>query len=704
MLERTEGGSLKREVNITEYLNEQGIRWFPLNIEIKWDSKEKRYKKKPTYVGGRQGYTPKTNDFERLSDGELKERQTKAKECSHVAIDTQRVKHMDFDTDDHPELMQAMMKKMPYFLSSTKKLPHCLLISDDLSAKKVLTKYEKVEVLAGIWSFCDHDAIVYNADAEIPEIKLEAILHAVHKTEKQERQGAQIDYETLEKVVKGLNESRYSEYNDWLLVIFAIIRTGEDNGYMDKATQLVHTWSKQHPTKYDKTYLDKLIKEYFKAERSPGYGTLCYYLKQDDEKLFKKLCKQNKIAELGPSYEDTKKGFEEHTFKILNPPAYVSRIEGQTEYKVLSEYQLITKYRHLVYNTEDRFIKRWIDDPKLKLFATTDFIPPPTTCNGDVFNMWTPFEVEGMSSETTGDIEPILKHIKHICNHEETHVEYFTKWLAHLMQKPGELNGIAVVFKGKQGSGKNTLTYLLRDMMGSKYYSEVKTPGQIFGRFANARYNRLLINMDEVNVPFANKDELKNMITSRVYVHETKGTMPIELRSFNRFIFTTNNDIPLPIEIGDRRLVVFATDDSIVNNKEYFTKLQECCKEPANQKAFYEHLQSIDISEVDWVNDRPLTEEYKDIQGVMVPKVARFLQYFATTMDTTEGLTMEALYQHYKTYMSLNGWEKEIGKSNGVGMQLKKYKGVTKERTMNCMVYYIDKDIVLEYLHNEYNI
>ena len=698
-----------------EYLRREGIRWFPMNMEISWDSKQKRQRKMPSYVGGKGGYMPKTNDFEGLTNEELKERQEKLKECTHIAIETQEVKQIDFDTDEHKELMEAMKKKMPYFLSSTKKLPHCFVKTETPLGKRELTKHENVEILAGLWSFCEKNAEVQNADAEIPEKELESMLPSVYREQNQEHRSVQIDYETLEKVVQGLSENRCNEYDDWLQVVFAILKTGEDNGYAEKTEALVHTWSKQHPVKYDKVYLNKLIEHHFKAERSPGYGTLCYYLKQDDEKLFKKLSKENKTVELGKKYEEVKEEFEKHTFKVLNPPAYVSHIEGSDEYNVYTGHNLKEKYLHMVYETDKTFITKWVRDPRIKLYSKMDFLPPPKVCGPLVFNGYTGFEVETMECETSGNIEPILKHIENLCNHEDASVQYFTKWLAHLIQQPGELTGTTVVLKSDQGTGKNTLTYLMRDIIGHKYYKEVTSTEELFGRFSVARKNKLLVNIDEMNISFKQKNAVKNMVTSKLQSQETKGLMPIELNNFCRFILTTNNDIPLPIEVGDRRVVVFTPDNSIKGNREYFKKLQDCCNKRESQKAFYEYLRGIDISEVDWENDRPLTEEYRDIQSVQVPIEASFLhdlvakcEYLTDEEEESEPkqcmrIMMGSLYVKYKDYMIANGYEKCTKTKKGLGTYLKKCDGVSKGHTRIGEVYELNCEELLQHLRTKYH-
>jgi hypothetical protein len=79
------------------------------------------------------------------------------------------------------------------------------------------------------------------------------------------------------------------------------------------------------------------------------------------------------------------------------------------------------------------------------------------------------------------------------------------------------LNGVAMVFKSKEGAGKNIFFDYFGKMIGMKYYFETANPEHdLFGRFCNGIKYKLLIDIDETNAKstFAYSEILKNMITT----------------------------------------------------------------------------------------------------------------------------------------------------------------------------------------------
>jgi hypothetical protein len=410
-----------------------------------------------------------------------------------------------------------------------------------------------------------------------------------------------------------------------------------------------------------------------------------------------------------PTYENMKKTFEKHTFKILNPVCYVSFIEGSLNFSLVKESDVVAKYRHMRCESVDDkgkivksgFIKKWLDDPSIRLYNKIDFLPPPKFCEEGTFNLWKGFSIENVDFEER-DLTIIKNHINILCNHDEKCIDYFTKWLAHIIQFPSELNGIAIVLKSEKGVGKNIACYFLRDIMGDDYFSEITNEESLFGRFSNARRNRLLINIDEVNLSFKNKDQLKNMITSKIYNHEAKGVDPIPMNNFNRFIATTNNDMPVPIEIGDRRMVVISSDNSKKNNLEYIKPLVKFCNDRKNQRAFYEYLKNIDLTKMDWVNDRPLTEEYKDIQSAMIPLEARFIENYIDENKDVQVISCKDLFKEFQDYLSKRGGKSDsCANDKTFGIRMKKYKGLTKKHTKTGQKYIIDRLMLFKYLCDE---
>ena len=64
----------------------------------------------------------------------------------------------------------------------------------------------------------------------------------------------------------------------------------------------------------------------------------------------------------------------------------------------------------------------------------------------------------------------------------------------------------------------------------------------------------------------------------------------------------------LLLDEDDRRFMAFEIDNSIKNNKEYFTPLYADFNNPTIMRKVYEDLMKRDISKWDPINDRPITK------------------------------------------------------------------------------------------------
>jgi hypothetical protein len=362
---------------------------------------------------------------------------------------------------------------------------------------------------------------------------------------------------------------------------------------------------------------------------------------------------------------------------------------------------MIEKYRNVWYIKEgDKdvnkpFINDWLNDCNIKTYSLMDFIPFPMECPEHVFNLWNGFAIEKCEVEPNEDCSIMIEHISMLCNHDKAATDYLIKWLAHIIQYPGELNNIAVVLKSGKGVGKNIFTYFMRAIIGASYFSEITDEDELFGRFSNARKNRPFINVEEVGISFKNKDRLKNMITSKIYNHEAKGIDPIQMQNFGRLILTTNNDVPLPIEHNDRRIFLVSADNSKRNDMKYLKPLIDYCKNKANQKGFFNYLNTINLNQTDWVNDRPITEEYKDVQGMMTPLEARFSEFISNEKMKQDETTFKFanLYKDYKDYLVAHGYKIDV-KDKTLGIQLKKYDGIVKKYIKGLTHYCINRDVL----------
>jgi hypothetical protein len=349
-------------------------------------------------------------------------------------------------------------------------------------------------------------------------------------------------------------------------------------------------------------------------------------------------------------YKVVKAIFERSHFKVMSPLCYVCDDGTCADGMVLrKESTLREAYRNLycmvssssetggVTERKVAFTKVWLDDPLIRTYLKMDFVPPPLQCPPRTYNAWKGFAVDvdglmypedGDSVDTgmAGQVQPFLDHIGLLTNHNTAGSDYLLKWLAHIMQRPGELSNIAVILRSEQGAGKSIFLIFLKMMIGDAYFFETANPEQdVFSRFAVGRKNKIAVNIDESGaLKYAN--QLKNMLTSTTFNYEQKGIYQITLRNFNRVIITTNMDLPCKIEQDDRRFVMFESSSERRGDKAYFDGFARYMNDPRNRVAVARYLRSIDIGDINWINDRPMSKVYREARYDCIDLVLRFME------------------------------------------------------------------------------
>ena len=129
-------------------------------------------------------------------------------------------------------------------------------------------------------------------------------------------------------------------------------------------------------------------------------------------------------------------------------------------------------------NNTINFWDKWSSDPNQKIFRKYDFIPyninqpdekplkgvleAQKAPDKDIYNLFM-----GMNENIYGKIQdedkqdklikPYLDITLELCGGNEKDAMYFHKFIANIFQKPTERPPIAILFKGKQGTGKNVV-------------------------------------------------------------------------------------------------------------------------------------------------------------------------------------------------------------------------------------------------------
>jgi hypothetical protein len=465
-------------------------------------------------------------------------------------------------------------------------------------------------------------------------------------------------FDALERLVMALPPRFHGadSYDLWIRVIFVIHNISADNGYLDAGLRLAHEFSMQSPAEYNSNAVRKVWRSTSTGRpkhEQVKLPTLLMWVREHNTAVFEDVVALIDVLD-GSSgatypYELVKSAFDVAHMKVRCPLAYMRKLDND-EVIAYSRTSLLHVYENLYYEESGddngsgskkakgeqprrkAFVSRWLLDPAARTFERIDFLPHPLKCPHTTYNTWSGFAVERagvLDLAPQGDAAPFLDHIRLMADDVAKDSAYIVAWLAHIVQRPGELSGTALVLMSQQGCGKNIALDGFADIIGGEYYHETADPeNTLLARFATGRKHKLLINVDETEgrVAFRNSARLKNMITSKYVQYEAKGVDGITLRNVARYVFTSNEDLPVKIEDGDRRYAVFRCSERRRGDAAYFSGFAKYLSEPRNRAAIFVHLRDLDISGMNWERDRPSTLLYRELRYKCTELPLKFLE------------------------------------------------------------------------------
>jgi len=664
-------------MKITQYLNEIGILWFPINLEVVGSKKTLKYT---------HDYMPKLTDFRELSRETILHRQTFADLFNHIAIDTSEYYHIDFDTREFKDIREKICKDAPYFLSSSKKLPHVFIKPDEkLDLMRVQTKYEGIEILSGTWSYAPIKTEVFNHNIPIQKVIISDMVDPKYLKPKTVFQ--KIDGEEYQELLEdfGFTNIRWKNHYDFTCDQMGrgskcILCDGEhrNNNFYVKKDEYGCVWVKNH------------------SHKCKGHKIKSEFLFTLEEQ--KQI--DNGDPEITDEYIIKRRDFEKQVCMILNPLVYPC-VEKDGTITLLNKNQLYERFTSMTLGEKKHsFIKTWLLDPEKRQYNTIDFVPE--NCPPETYNLWKGYDVEGIISDGTGDIQPFLDLANQLT---QNNTEYFFKWLSFLFKHPGSKPITSPVFTSVQGTGKNSFFDLIGRMMGTGlYYETSDADNHLFGRFATCIEKCKLLFIDEMesDTGFKNQSKLKALITNERHTIEKKGLNSYAVQNLAGIAFASNNPTPVKIEKTDRRFFVY--NPQKILDQDFFDMWRKWITYPQNHRAVYDYLMNIDVDHVNWINDRPITETYVEMKYTALPSSIKWLDYLITENYPSSWISgrlisNSTLYDNYRNFG--HSAEKSIVQ---FGKELKRLidkeglKGFTKHRDMNGIKYEINREDLFNWL------
>ena len=330
------------------------------------------------------------------------------------------------------------------------------------------------------------------------------------------------------------------------------------------------------------------------------------------------------------SFKYKSEQFELNHCKIVNRSLYLKH--NANEIITMTGKAVRESYCHLTCDVdESSFINKWMNkNENIKCYEDMNMYPEPLICPSNTYNLWLPFEIAqktGTYEKNENGLNFILKHIKIICDNEESVSDYVTKWMAQMLQFPATKT-TALAFVGKQGAGKSSVVRICEALIGKNKVLETTDPSRdCWGDFNGQMLNAFLVSIPELKKKdfLQGHGKINGIITDPTITINSKGTNQITIKSFHRMIYTSNNDDPVATSKDDRRNVVIRTSDELLNNKIYFDTLYEYLKDINTLRTIYDYLMSIpNMDEFDKI-PLPKTKHQEELRKLDLSVPEQFL-------------------------------------------------------------------------------
>jgi Family of unknown function (DUF5906) len=192
---------------------------------------------------------------------------------------------------------------------------------------------------------------------------------------------------------------------------------------------------------------------------------------------------------------------------------------------------------------QDRKLKRvgvgqwWLEQKGRTQFNGLTYAP-----NADVritsgkLNLWKGFSCE----PRPGKCDLFLAHLQdNICCGNKQYYNYLLDWMADATQHPGQQGGVAVVMRGKEGTGKGVAAKQFGQLFGS-HYRHIVHAKHLTGHFNAHLQHCSVLFADEAFFAGDRSHEpiLKALITEETFLIEPKGIDPFPVRNCVHLIIT----------------------------------------------------------------------------------------------------------------------------------------------------------------------
>ncbi|UIP88229.1 primase-helicase family protein [Pseudomonas phenolilytica] len=214
-------------------------------------------------------------------------------------------------------------------------------------------------------------------------------------------------------------------------------------------------------------------------------------------------------------------------------------------------------------------------------------------------NTWRPFDRSlAVDDLQVAGVDLFVEHVNFLFGAD---ADRFLDWLAHIEQRPGELPHTGWLHIAKNfGMGRNWLSSVLARVWAGAVAVNLDLVGMLRTGFNGRLSRKVLAVVDEIreggrDSQWEHSEKLKSTITEETRVINPKfGRQSVEFNAC-RWLMFSNHLSAIPLESGDRRVEVVATE-AAPRGADYYAKLYAALKSPQFIAAVAAFLGSRDLS------------------------------------------------------------------------------------------------------------
>jgi hypothetical protein len=298
---------------------------------------------------------------------------------------------------------------------------------------------------------------------------------------------------------------------------------------------------------------------------------------------------------------------------VLEEPAGSILFENDDGYQVCRPSDLRTLFADIQGGDERDAVTWWLKQLGRRRFRKIVFKPGQVVEQD--YNLWKGWALEPKQ----GDIALFWDFVREvICDNDDQRYQYIRKWMAHAVQKPGEMPRTALLFHSVEGTGKGMFMDWFKPIFGRHAFTVTSLENAI-GHFNAHLSQSLLVFANEAIWGGDKKSQsrMKALITDETTDVTSKGKDTIMLDNYKRWVFASNADHPVPIDRSDRRFVVFEVSPARKGQTPYWKALEDLRDRGPGPAALMFDLLHVDLTAFNPAADRPTSglAKYKELSA-----------------------------------------------------------------------------------------